>query len=163
MQLSSASGFSLTELVVAMVVMGIIAGAAYTLLDLGLRSFETADGEQDDVHALSRAMDVMRAEIGVASSFVSVNPDSLVLAMRDGSQVGYVRRDTIDGVALFRTQWQSGAWVESPGYPLARLRDGDSPAALDFSEPTSGRIEIAMDSARLSSTLSAARWTTGGP
>lgn len=125
------NGFTLVELLVALLIFGMLSAAGVSLLSFSVRAQAAAGERLGDLAALRRASALMAADLAQAAPRIHRDAGGAALpAFAGGEGFALVRRgwENVDGAArssLQRVEWRlSGRTLERQAYPLV---DGAEP------------------------------------
>ena len=155
----NAKGFSLVEVMIAIGITGLVAGAVFMLLEGSMNSHAKGHDNSLSIASFSRSMMAIRGDIGRSNSTSHATSDSLLLVMPSGNQVSYSSFVDGDDLMVFRWENDGGGWKRSPGRALSTLKTvlGDSPS-LSFTENADSSISTQLVGGGSTLEFSSRKW-----
>ena len=152
-------GFTLVEVLVAMVAAAAVSGTVFLLVDAGLDLHSTGSEHGMASKELAGTTALLRADIARAAAVAHAGPDSAVFDLADGRSVEWVTRGRVDGADLWRSVDDGSGFVEHPKRPVLALSDGAiwNARAL-FVEEGSGMVRAHLRSSDANTTIEARPW-----
>ena len=154
-------GFTLVEVLVAMVVATIVSGTVYLLVDAGLEMHDRGTEVGLDATGFATTVSLLRADVARTHSITHVESDSLVLELADGRAVEWTGRVVADGIHVYRSIDSGSGFVEHPKWPVVELHDGPALGArVLFSVGAGDRVRADLRSDDHDTAVEARPWRT---